>query len=58
MKAEILKTCTVICEPGSIVEVSERQFQALGDFAKPVKTEAPKEAPKKTAPKAVKKKED
>ena len=56
MKVEILKACTVICEPGSIVEVSERQFAALGDFAKPVNEKA--EAPKKSAPKAAKKKED
>lgn len=57
MKAEIVKTCSVICEPGSIVEVSERQYMALGDFAVPVKQKA--ETPeKKAAPKAAKKKED
>ena len=61
MRVEILKPCTVICEPGSIVEVSERQALALGDFAKPVKEAAAQkkvEAPKKAAPKAAKKKEE
>lgn len=44
MKVEILKKCSVVCEPGSIVEVSERQFMALGDFAKLAddKAETPK----------------
>lgn len=46
MRAEIIKRCSVICEPGSIVEVSERQMLALGDYAIPVKEE-PKKAPKK-----------
>lgn len=29
--AEVLKTCTLTCQPGSVVEVSERQFWALGN---------------------------
>lgn len=28
--AEVLKTCTLTCQPGSVVEVTERQFRALG----------------------------
>lgn len=47
MKVKILKACTVICEPGSIVEVSERQFLALGDFAKLAEAEEKVEAPKR-----------
>ena len=48
MKAEIIKRCSVICEPGSIVEVSESQYKALGDFVKPVEAVAEKEIkPKK-----------
>lgn len=53
MKAEIVQRCSVICEPGSIVEVSEGQFKALGDFAKPVGKAPEAEAEKK--PKRVKK---
>jgi hypothetical protein len=36
MKAEITKRCSVVCEVGSIVEISEGQFKALGDFCKEV----------------------
>lgn len=62
MKVEITKRCSVICEPGSIVEVTESQYKALGGFFKPIeekkvaveKTEA---ASKKTTPKGGKKKE-
>lgn len=59
MKAEIIKRCSVICEVGSIVEVSEGQFQALGDFAKAVKAvkEPEAEAEKKPVRKTAKKKE-
>lgn len=28
--AEVLKACTVTCQPGSVVEVTEQQFRALG----------------------------
>lgn len=28
--AEVLKTCTLTCQPGSVVEVTEQQFRALG----------------------------
>lgn len=56
MKGRIVKRCSVICEPGSIVEVTESQYKTLGGFFKPIeeKTEA---APKKTTPKGGKKKE-
>ena len=53
MKAEIIKRCSVICEPGSIVEVSESQYKALGDFVKPV--EAKSDADKEIKPKKGKK---
>lgn len=42
MKLKIVKRCTVVCDPGSIVEVSERQALALGDFAEPIVEKAPK----------------
>ncbi len=29
--AEVLKVCTVTCQPGSVVEIDERQFRLLGD---------------------------
>lgn len=29
--AEVLKVCTLTCQPGSVVEITERQFRALGD---------------------------
>lgn len=37
MRARIEKTCTVVCGPGSIVEITQDQFLALGDAA--VKTD-------------------
>lgn len=46
MKVKILKTCSVVVEAGSVVEVSESQFKALGDFCGEVKAE-PKAAKKK-----------
>lgn len=49
MKLEITERCLVVCEPGSIVEVSESQALTLGDFSKEVKDEAPK---KKTSKKS------
>ncbi len=61
MKARILKACCITVLPGSVVEVSEGQFKALGAFAEEVaeqaKEEAAEEKPaaKKTAPKAKKK---
>ncbi|MCI9402200.1 MAG: hypothetical protein HFF04_00815 [Oscillospiraceae bacterium] len=33
MRARIDKTATVVCGPGSIVEITEDQFMALGDAA-------------------------
>ena len=32
--AEILKPCTVTCQPGSVVEITEQQLRALGDKAR------------------------
>ena len=66
MKAEITKRCSVVCEVGSIVEVSESQYKALGDFAIPVNEIKPKKAEaepetkteKKTTKRTMKKKED
>ena len=61
MKARILKACCITVLPGSVVEVSEGQYKALGAFAEEVveqaKEEAAEEKPaaKKTAPKAKKK---
>lgn len=66
MKARILKACCITVLPGSVVEVSEGQFKALGAFAEEVveqaqeeaaeeKPEEEKPAAKKTAPKAKKK---
>lgn len=62
MKIEITKRCSVICEPGSIVEVTESQYKTLGGFFKPVENKKPiaektETAPKKTTPKGGKKKE-
>jgi hypothetical protein len=50
MKLEITERCLVVCEPGSIVEVSESQALTLGDFSKEVKDEAP--VKKKTSKKS------
>lgn len=61
MKARILKACCITVLPGSVVEVSEGQFKALGAFAEEVVEQAKEEvaeekpATKKTAPKAKKK---
>jgi len=61
MKARILKACCITVLPGSVVEVSEGQFKALGGFAEQVVEQAQEEvaeekpAAKKTAPKAKKK---
>ena len=45
MKALITKKVTLTVEPGSIVEVSEGQFKALGDIAVAYKEEAKEEEP-------------
>ena len=45
MKALITKKVTLTVEPGSIVEVSEGQFKALGDIAVAYKEEAKEEKP-------------
>lgn len=47
MKAVILKKVTVTVEPGSIVEVSEGQFKALGDKCVAYKAEAKEVEPVK-----------
>ena len=56
MKVEIIKRCSVICEPGSIVEVTESQYKALGGFFKPI-AEKTETVSKKPTPKGGKKKE-
>ena len=33
MRARIVKPCTLVCGPGSIVEVTQDQLLALGDAA-------------------------
>lgn len=55
MKAEILKRCSVVCEPGSVVEISESQFRALGDFAKTAYVAKATSEPNAEAEKAYKK---
>lgn len=62
MKVEIIKRCSVICEPGSIVEVTESQYKALGGFFKPIEDKKPiaektETVSKKPTPKGGKKKE-
>lgn len=54
MKVEILETCSLVAQKGSIVEVTESQYEALGGFCrlvseKPAKTVKVEEAeePKK-----------
>lgn len=59
MKVRILKACCVSVLPGSVVEVSEGQFKALGAFAEEVREQASEEvakpATRKASPKAKKK---
>lgn len=31
LTAEVLKPCTITCQPGSVVEITAQQFRALGD---------------------------
>lgn len=54
MLVKIKEKVTLTVEPGSIVEISEGQFKALGDKAETYKIEAKEEKPvaKPTAPKA------
>lgn len=60
MLVKILEKVTLTVEPGSIVEVSEGQYKALGDKAETYKVEAkevtPKAKPKAPAKKATSKK--
>lgn len=51
MRAAIKKTCTVVCGPGSVVEITRDQFLALGDAAVAV----PEKKPAKTSEKKGKK---
>lgn len=59
MKARILKPCTVVCNEGSIVEITEGQFLALGNSCEKISEEVVKDEPKEektTAKKTTKKK--
>lgn len=51
MRARILKTCTVVCGPDSIVEVTRDQFLALGDSAVEAEVSTLDTKPKKATPK-------
>ena len=55
MRARIRKTCTLVCGPGSEVEITQDQFLALGDAA--VKAEVSDLDTKKTGNKKTGKKE-
>lgn len=48
MRAQIVKTCTVVCSPGSVVEITQDQFLALGDSAVEMDTEKRTQGEKKT----------
>ena len=54
MKVLITKKVTLTVEPGSIVEISESQFKALGDRAVTYKEEAKEEEKKEVKPEPVK----
>lgn len=41
MKVEILETCSLVAQKGSIVEVTESQFEALGGFCRLLSDEKP-----------------
>lgn len=67
MKVMILKRALITVEPGSVVEISESQFKALGDRAalidEPVKAaevvqEVPKEAKPSTSKRTSRKKRE
>ena len=36
MKVEVLRPVTIVCEKGSIVEVSERQYELIRAYVKKV----------------------
>lgn len=55
MRARILKTCTLVCGPGSEVEITQDQLLALGDAAQPVEGKKPKTQKPKTPKKPVSK---
>lgn len=53
MKVKLLRDCSVVALKGSIVDVSEEQAQALGDFCvpvldTPVSDDEPKKATRKS----------
>lgn len=68
MKVKLLRDCSIVALKGSIVEVSEAQYKALGDFcvladekpkvveAEPKQTKAPVKTEPKKATKATTKK--
>lgn len=58
MKVRITERCSVVCEVGSICEVTESQYKTLGGFAEPYVEKTESFAEKKTTPKGGKKKED
>ena len=48
MKVEILETCSLVAQKGSIVEVTESQFEALGGFCRLLSDEKPVKKAEKT----------
>ena len=56
MKVKLLRTCSVIALEGSVLEVTEAQYKALGDFCTLV-DEKPK-APEKKAEKPIEEPEE
>lgn len=38
MRAVVKQTCTAVCLPGSVIEVSEEQFAALGGLVDRIET--------------------
>ncbi len=49
MKAQIVKTCTVVCLPGSVVEITSDQLEALGGAAVSLSDEKRGQADKRTS---------
>lgn len=56
MKVKLLRDCSIVALTGSIVEVSEAQYKALGDFCVLADEDKPKviKAEPKAEPKATK----
>lgn len=38
IKCEVIETCTIVCGKGSIVEISDTQYQIAKKFLKPLNT--------------------